>query len=295
MNKIRTLEPFSKCPSLKVLFLRANEIADFAELKHLQELKHLKSLWLLDNPIAQDDNYRKIIVQMLPNLIRIDEAEVTDLERPRNDTLAIPEPFAPPKPTSHLNETFPDLSVESPIEEPKIKPRTRPAAARTSPVKPLEKVSAKPQPAKPQEPVKPPAQPKPQPKAQPKPQEPAKPKPAPKSGVKSSDTATGTGMPMTIPDTGQTWNSCLKGSRGRNSTNLPTTGVKRRREKGCPGCGPNTVTENDIRQNAAVKFLAIQKRHMTTRATTAAFLRYRTSRILPKNVRMLPSPAQAER
>ena len=200
VNKIRTLEPFSKCPNLKVLFLRANEIADFAELKHLQELKHLKSLWLLDNPIAQDDNYRKIIVQMLPNLIRIDEAEVTDLERPRNDTLAIPEPFAPPKPTSHLNETFPDLSVESPIEEPKITPRTRPAAARTSPVKPLEKVSAKPQPAKPQEPVKPPAQPKPQPKAQPKPQEPAKPKPAPKSGVKSSDTAIVNAIVTLLPE-----------------------------------------------------------------------------------------------
>ena len=200
VNKIRTLEPFSKCPNLKVLFLRGNDIVDFAELKHLQELKHLKSLWLLDNPIAQHKDYREIIVQMLPNLLRLDQAEVTDLER-RDETLAIPEPFAPSKTTGHLNETFPDLSVESQIEEPKISPRARPAAARTSPVKTLDKAVLKPQePAKPQAPAQAKPQPKAQPKPQPKPQEPAKPKPAAKSGVKSSDTAIVNAIVTLLPE-----------------------------------------------------------------------------------------------
>ena len=160
VNKIRTLEPFSKCPNLKVLFLRSNEIVDFAELKHLQELKHLKAIWLLENPIAQHEKYRELVAQMLPNLIKLDEAELTEFERPESP-IPIPEPFPAPR-TSHLKETFPDLEVESPIEEPKSPPRPRPPSSGQGRATPS-----------------PPAQPKPTPQPKPAPQ--AKPSPQPKA------------------------------------------------------------------------------------------------------------------
>ncbi len=38
---------------MQELYLRKNCIADLREIKYLLDLPHLKSLWLYDNPCAQ--------------------------------------------------------------------------------------------------------------------------------------------------------------------------------------------------------------------------------------------------
>lgn len=45
------------------------------------ELPYLKSLWLYDNPCAQQENYREIVIHHLPNLTKLDNNVVTQEER----------------------------------------------------------------------------------------------------------------------------------------------------------------------------------------------------------------------
>lgn len=80
-NKINSLQPFKNCTQLHALFLRNNQISDFEELNFLSELPNLHILWLSNNPIALDANYREKVMQILPKLRKLDEDEITDFER----------------------------------------------------------------------------------------------------------------------------------------------------------------------------------------------------------------------
>jgi hypothetical protein len=44
-------------------------------------LPYLKSLWLYDNPCAQHENYREIVIHHLPNLTKLDNTMVTQEEK----------------------------------------------------------------------------------------------------------------------------------------------------------------------------------------------------------------------
>jgi Leucine-rich repeat (LRR) protein len=61
--------------------LRKNQISDLSELQHLKSLKNLRVLWLSDNPVASEANYRAYIIKMLPQLTKIDSQEISDDER----------------------------------------------------------------------------------------------------------------------------------------------------------------------------------------------------------------------
>lgn len=124
VNQISSLKPFEKCTSLTELFLRRNQISDFNELQHLAHLKNLKTIWLLDNPISSDPQYREKVMQILPDLIKLDEAEITEIEK-----LSV---AAPRPPVRHVPaKSFPDLDPEI-IEKPKhvqSDPQPRPRVA----------------------------------------------------------------------------------------------------------------------------------------------------------------------
>lgn len=45
------------------------------------KLPNLKVLWLHDNPCAQADNYRETVIKHLPNLVKLDNHQVTQEER----------------------------------------------------------------------------------------------------------------------------------------------------------------------------------------------------------------------
>jgi hypothetical protein len=72
-NWIKTLSPFANLVHLKELYLKNNEIDSFKEVNHLKKLRCLKVLFLKDNPIQFNLNYRKEIFVILPQLEHLDE------------------------------------------------------------------------------------------------------------------------------------------------------------------------------------------------------------------------------
>jgi cilla- and flagella-associated protein len=66
---------------MQELYLRKNCISDLKEIRYLIDLPYLKSLWLYDNPCAQIENYREIVIHHLPNLTKLDNSVVTQEER----------------------------------------------------------------------------------------------------------------------------------------------------------------------------------------------------------------------
>ena len=80
VNEVASLEPFSHCPKLSELYLRKNKISSLRELVHLQKLP-LRVLWLSDNPIVDEPDYRLFTIACLTHLTKLDEVEITDEER----------------------------------------------------------------------------------------------------------------------------------------------------------------------------------------------------------------------
>ena len=83
VNKIRTLKPFSNLQNLRELYLRKNLISNLNEIKHLTECDNLTKLWLKENPICDNPNYREVIICVLPQVQNLDDVEITDEERER--------------------------------------------------------------------------------------------------------------------------------------------------------------------------------------------------------------------
>ena len=81
VNKIRTLRPFANLQNLRELYLRQNLISNLNEIKHLTECQNLSVLWLSQNPICDNPNYRAVVICVLPQLQKLDDIAITDEER----------------------------------------------------------------------------------------------------------------------------------------------------------------------------------------------------------------------
>lgn len=81
VNKINTLKHFQHCRKLTELYLRKNLIQDLSEIRYLQNLPNLRVLWLWDNPCSEAGDYRRAVIQALPNLVKLDNQPVTNEER----------------------------------------------------------------------------------------------------------------------------------------------------------------------------------------------------------------------
>eukprot|EP01105_Mastigella_eilhardi_P017230 TRINITY_DN3961_c0_g1_i2.p1 TRINITY_DN3961_c0_g1~~TRINITY_DN3961_c0_g1_i2.p1 ORF type:complete len:436 (-),score=83.72 TRINITY_DN3961_c0_g1_i2:577-1857(-) len=95
INKISSLSVFAKCPNIAEIYVRKNEIADLREVKYLQNNRKLRILWLGSNPCAQLPNYRLKVLHLLPQLQKLDDADVSNDERARAKTLVfdVPDPI----------------------------------------------------------------------------------------------------------------------------------------------------------------------------------------------------------
>ncbi|XP_020812437.1 protein C21orf2 homolog [Drosophila serrata] len=82
-NQISSLRALKNCHSLKQLYLLNNQIESFEELNYLKDAKSLTLLSLRGNPcaLAAGDKYRISVLHMLPQLITLDDIEITDEER----------------------------------------------------------------------------------------------------------------------------------------------------------------------------------------------------------------------
>ena len=62
-----------KLENLKELYLRQNLIDNFDQIKYLEKCHNLSILALKDNPITQLPDYKKKIIEILPQLKKLDE------------------------------------------------------------------------------------------------------------------------------------------------------------------------------------------------------------------------------
>jgi hypothetical protein len=81
INEIADLSPFRNCPQLRELRLRQNYIADFEQLRYLQDLAALQNLSLTGNPITELPRYRQTVIAMLPQLSKLDDEDIHDADR----------------------------------------------------------------------------------------------------------------------------------------------------------------------------------------------------------------------
>ena len=81
VNKIRTLRPFANLENLRELYLRRNLISNLNEIKYLTDCQNLSVLWLSENPICDNPNYRAVVICVLPQLQKLDDITITDEER----------------------------------------------------------------------------------------------------------------------------------------------------------------------------------------------------------------------
>lgn len=122
VNNIKHLEAFSHCPKLREIFLRNNKISDFNEIKYLSNLPNLRTIWLSENPISFDSNYRNRVIQYLPQITKLDEAEITEAER---KGFGKTNPVQSPRSTHIAAQSFPDASPPA-HNEPPARPVRRP-------------------------------------------------------------------------------------------------------------------------------------------------------------------------
>lgn len=80
INNINTLECFAGCSKLRELYLRRNGVATLDELGWLGSLENLRVLWLSHNPVADLPQYRATVLRLLPNLVKLDDKDVTPEE-----------------------------------------------------------------------------------------------------------------------------------------------------------------------------------------------------------------------
>ena len=77
----RTGDAFSAFPDVTVLYLHANNISSFSQVKPLGELKDLRSLTLHGNPIEDKKHYRTFVIHMIPTLTHLDFSTITRQDR----------------------------------------------------------------------------------------------------------------------------------------------------------------------------------------------------------------------
>ena len=90
VNHVDTLIDFSHCSNLQELYLRKNNLRDLAEVVFLKDLKKLKLLFLSDNPCSKHRLYKPFILRILPNLVRLDDEEITYRDRQYANSISDP-------------------------------------------------------------------------------------------------------------------------------------------------------------------------------------------------------------
>lgn len=81
-NYLETLpEAIAEFPNLKSLYVHCNYISDMNEFVKLKRLPLLRTLTVHGNAIDRIDNFRLIVISILPNIKKLDTVVVTYKER----------------------------------------------------------------------------------------------------------------------------------------------------------------------------------------------------------------------
>ena len=75
-NQIKDISVFKKLKNIRELYLKDNQINDFAQFENLKNCKKLEKLAIKGNPITTTPNYIQKIVEILPQLKKLDDIEL---------------------------------------------------------------------------------------------------------------------------------------------------------------------------------------------------------------------------
>ena len=75
-NQIKDISVFKSLKNLKELYLKGNQISDWEQINNLKYCKKLEKLVLKENPISKSPNYPKKILELLPQLMKLDDKEI---------------------------------------------------------------------------------------------------------------------------------------------------------------------------------------------------------------------------
>ena len=84
-NQIKDISSFKKLKNVREIYLKDNQISDFNQIENLKGCKKLEKLSIKDNPIANISNYHQKIIEILPQLKKIDDIEVKQLKLNNNN------------------------------------------------------------------------------------------------------------------------------------------------------------------------------------------------------------------
>ena len=84
-NQIKDISIFKTIKNIKELYLAENHISELNQIDNLKNCKKLEKLVLKGNPVANNPNYIKKILEILPNLITLDEKDVKSLKKENKD------------------------------------------------------------------------------------------------------------------------------------------------------------------------------------------------------------------
>ena len=90
INQIKDISAFKKLKNVRELYLKDNEISDINQIENLKNCKKLEKLVLKDNPITNIINYRQKILEILPQLKKLDDIEVKQLKVNNNNNFNSP-------------------------------------------------------------------------------------------------------------------------------------------------------------------------------------------------------------
>lgn len=81
LNNIERIENLEACESLAKLDLTLNFVGQLTDVESLRGNYNLRELILTGNPCAEYAGYREYVIAVLPQLQRLDCADVTDTHR----------------------------------------------------------------------------------------------------------------------------------------------------------------------------------------------------------------------
>ncbi|KAG9407163.1 hypothetical protein AC1031_001863 [Aphanomyces cochlioides] len=123
-NQFSSLESLRQMKTLTVLDLSFNSIAHFDQLDYLKDLPLLAQLTLQGNSkLDQADSYRLEVIQRLPQLVSLDNVEITPREREAARKLAKPPILQPlqinqPPQRFVVSAPLPPVQISTPIQTP---------------------------------------------------------------------------------------------------------------------------------------------------------------------------------
>ena len=90
VNQIKDISAFKKLKNVRELYLKDNEISDINQIENLKNSKKLEKLLLKHNPITNIINYRQKILEILPQLKKLDDIEVKQSKINNNNNFNSP-------------------------------------------------------------------------------------------------------------------------------------------------------------------------------------------------------------